>query len=113
MYSGYEVILAPHISPAKGDFDCYVRFREARGLIAPDELKIFVNKTLSVSERVITLIHELLHEAFPAWEEAKVETTAQDTFSRLTRSQLGFFQFFVMTSQEVQATLKANGLSPA
>ena len=56
--------------------------------------------------RVITLVHELMHEIYPNWQEPRVERESKKVFRGLTVPQLGFFQFFVMTKGEIQSALK-------
>ncbi|MDD5605971.1 MAG: hypothetical protein PHR51_01450 [Patescibacteria group bacterium] len=103
LHSGYEVVLSAKMVVAKGE---YVRFREAKGYIAPDELRIYINKNIGINDRVITLVHELLHELYPSWRELRVENQSKQIFKHLTVSQLGFLQFFVMTKSEIDAALK-------
>ncbi len=100
--SGYRVILVNKLLPKKSQS----RSRGAKGYIVPDELKIYINKAIGVNDRVITLIHELLHELYPQWTERKVERECKSIFRGLKVSQLGFLQFFVMTKSEMQSALK-------
>jgi len=72
----------------------------AKGQIEPDTLIIFVNGNLELNDRALTLIHELFHEIFPEWDERRIEQVACRTFEKLTVSQLGFFQFFVLKKGE-------------
>ncbi|HCL47839.1 TPA: hypothetical protein DHW58_02535 [Patescibacteria group bacterium] len=104
LYSGYEVILTG--VPQSGVNKRGARHRAAKGYIVPDELKIFINRRIGVNDRVITLIHELMHEIYPDWQEPRVESESKKMFRGLTVPQLGFFQFFVMTNAEVQSALK-------
>jgi hypothetical protein len=67
-----------------------------KGYIEPDEGKIYINKKLALNDRVVTLIHELIHEIKPRWSELKVESEAVRLFKKLTVSELGFFQYFVL-----------------
>ena len=104
LYSGYEVILTsvPQARATKPG----IRRRAAKGYIVPDELKIFINRQIGVNDRVITLIHELMHELFPNWQEPRVERESKLVFRHLTVPRLGFFQFFVMTPRELHTALK-------
>ena len=106
--SGYEVILTRRLDPMRPGPVAVLRFRKARGYIVPDQLKIFINQNIGVSDRVVTLIHELLHEIYPAWTEAKVERVSKQVFRDLAVPQLGFLQFFVMTKPEIHAALKGS-----
>ena len=109
LYSGYRVILTADFGAQKTGGLA----RGIKGYILPDALKIFVNKTIGINDRVTTLIHELLHEIYPAWREPQVERTSKQIFNQLTVPQLGFLQFFVMTPKEVRTMLKSHHLSPA
>ena len=102
--SGYDVVLTSKLKPPKDIRG--LRFRSVKGYIVPDSLKIYISKALSVNDRVITLIHELLHEIYPAWTESKVERESKSIFQSLTVPQLGFLQFFIMTKSEINNTLK-------
>lgn len=104
---GYRVVLTDYGVP-KGK---RAKQRLAKGYIEPDSLKIYINKNLGLNDRVITLVHELLHEIFPAWGERRVEREAGKTFNRLNIDQLGFLQFFVMTPLDTKNFL-AGRLSP-
>lgn len=83
-----------------------LRFRRTKGFIAPDQLKIYINQNIGVNDRVITLVHELLHEIYPEWTEPKVERESKNAFKDLTVPQLGFLQFFVMSRSELKSTLR-------
>lgn len=102
--SGYEVQLVRSVRTRKP----YVLARPAKGYLAPDDLKIVIDKSLGLNDRVITLIHELLHETFPAWLEERVERSAVRLFHHLTISQLGFLQFFVLSKGDTFNFLKAH-----
>lgn len=96
--SGYDVILMRANKWPKADV--FHRRRGIKGYILPDELKIYINQNIGINDRVITLIHELLHELFPTWQENRVERSAKKIFKNLNIAQLGFLQFFVMTPVE-------------
>jgi len=100
--SGYEVILVTKLMPKKA----VGRSRGVKGYIVPDELKIYISKAIGINDRVITLIHELLHEIYPQWSEVKVEQECKRIFRGLKVSQLGWLQFFVMTKTEMHNALK-------
>lgn len=102
--SGYQVVLTKKISP-RGHQASH-KFREAKGFIVPDQLKIYINRSISINDRVVTLIHELMHEISPSWQEATVESACKQSFRKLTVSQLGFLQFFVMTRGELATAIK-------
>jgi hypothetical protein len=100
--SGYEVILVSKLMPKKSG----ALSRGVKGYIVPDELRIYISKAMGINDRVITLIHELLHELYPQWSEVKVEQECKSIFRGLRVSQLGWLQFFVMTKAEMQSALK-------
>ncbi|MEA1909612.1 MAG: hypothetical protein U9M89_01100 [Patescibacteria group bacterium] len=106
--SGYRVILTDKVPKGRGKgFASGIK-----GYIVPDDLKIFINKKIGINDRVETLIHELLHEIYPAWAEKEIDAEAKRIFRSLNISQLGYLQFFIMTPQEVNTALKSNHLSP-
>lgn len=107
--SGYEVILMTANRWPKADV--YHRRRGIKGYIVPDEMKIYINQSIGINDRVVTLIHELLHEIFPDWSEDRVETNAKKIFKSLSVPQLGFFQFFVVTPSETKKLLSQHRLA--
>ena len=102
--SGYRVILTKKIEKDSHSGLC----RGIKGYILPDQLKIFINKSFGVNDRVVTLIHELLHEIHPSKTENQVDRLSKTIFNNLNVSQLGFLQFFIMSPVEIRSTLKAN-----
>jgi len=74
--------------------------KTVKGYIEPDEGKIYINKTLGLNDRVVTLIHELIHELKPRWSEERVEGEAVRLFKHLKVAELGFLQFFVLTPKD-------------
>lgn len=107
--SGYDVVLMKANKWPKRDV--YHRRRGIKGYIVPDEMKIYINQSIGINDRVVTLIHELFHEIYPDWSEDKVESEAKKTFKKLSVSQLGFLQFFVVTPAETKRLLKQHQLS--
>jgi len=107
MTSGYRVILTKNVSRSQRKGFA----RGIKGYIVPDDLRIYINKTIGVNDRVVTLVHELLHEIYPAWTEGKVNQSAKRIFQKLTVPQLGFLQFFIMVPAEIKSMLKSNNLS--
>ena len=105
--SGYKVILTSNVSRSNKKGSA----RGIKGYIVPDDLKIYINKNIGVNDRVVTLVHELLHEIYPVWAENKVNQSAKRIFQTLTVPQLGFLQFFIMVPAEIRAMLKSNNLS--
>lgn len=107
--SGYEVILMSANRWPRADV--FHRRRGIKGYIVPDEMKIYINQSIGINDRVVTLIHELLHEIEPNWTEDKVEASAKKIFKKLGVSQLGFLQFFVVTPAETVKLLRQHRLS--
>lgn len=103
LHSGYEVILTKKMN--LNDLDDAVRFREAKGYIVPDDLKIYINSNIGINDRVITLLHEMMHDLYPSWSEERVESQSKQVFKNLTVPQLGFLQFFVMTRPEIKSAM--------
>jgi len=99
--SGYEVRLVNSVR-TKRPYTLLARARSTKGYIVPDDLTIYIDKNLGLNDRVITLIHELLHEIYPAWEEPRVEGESRRLFNNLNVSQLGFLQFFVLTKGDIR-----------
>ena len=106
--SGYEVILTRSKDWSNAISGYH---RGIKGYIAPDELKIYVSQSIGINDRVITLIHELLHEIWPSWSETKVESNAKKIFQSLSVAQLGFLQFFVVTPTENRRLLRQQQLT--
>ena len=98
LQSGYEV----HLVNSAKNRKPYTLARDTKGYLLPDDLKIYIDKHLGLNDRVITLVHELLHEVHPDWEEDRVEDNAQRIFNKLNVDQLGFLQFFVLGKGDVR-----------
>ena len=98
--SGYEVRLVN--SARKGAMKPYTIARPTKGYIVPDDLTIYIDRNLGLNDRVVTLIHELLHEIHPHWEETRVEIESRRIFNNLNVSQLGFLQFFVLGKRDIK-----------
>lgn len=65
------------------------------GVIVPDENAILINRTLSLEERVKTVLHELIHLAEPLLSENKTKLATQKLFTGLTEHQRGYLEFLV------------------
>jgi len=104
LHSGYRVILTSDFTRQKSGGLA----RATKGYILPDDLKIFINRGININDRVVTLIHELLHEIKPSWEETKVDHKSKSIFKKLTISELGFLQFFIMSPAEIRAMLSTH-----
>lgn len=68
------------------------------GLVIPDRNEIIINKNLDLKERVLTLIHELIHLANPRFNEKQTENSAQTLYTKLSDRNLGFLEFAVSHS---------------
>lgn len=76
--------LAPHIC----------RWRNVvKGLTLPDRNEIAINKSLNLKERVLTLIHELVHLADKNLTEDETEEVAQKLYRNFNNRELGFMEF--------------------
>lgn len=62
-----------------------------KGFIEPDNDTILINKQLNSQEKIITIIHEFIHEIEPRWSEEKVERQANKIFLTLEKNDLDFF----------------------
>ena len=54
------------------------------GYIDPETDRIIIRRNLSMKERAITLLHEIVHECYPEWSEEDVEACAQYTYTQLS-----------------------------
>lgn len=74
------------------------RFRgiPVKGFIEPDNDTILICRNLSHEEKIITIIHELLHEIKPHWSENKVETHSNRLFQNLKKSERRFFENLII-----------------
>lgn len=72
--------------------------KNIKGLVLPDRNEIIINKKLLLKERVLTLIHELIHILLPRLSETKTEKEAKKLYSEFSDSDLGFFEFAVSHS---------------
>lgn len=68
------------------------------GLIIPDRNEIIINKSLILQERVLTLVHELIHLVDPKLSEKQTEASAQTLYTKLSDRSLGFLEFAVSHS---------------
>lgn len=65
---------------------------KVKGFIEPDNDTILICRNLSQEEKIITIIHEFLHEIEPRWQEAKVEKYSNQLFQKLTPPEKLFFE---------------------
>ncbi|MBU6389562.1 hypothetical protein KGQ71_03530 [Patescibacteria group bacterium] len=98
--SGYEIRFFPRHRLEQLALDAPSEVKRHRhsnimGLIMPDENIIGLANDLSIDERVMTLIHELIHLIHEQWDEEEVESLTEELEQTLTPEQFGFFQFLV------------------
>jgi hypothetical protein len=63
-----------------------------KGLFLPETDTILINKTLSQEEKIITIIHEYLHEIYPEWSENKIERHCLKLYRELNKKDRIFFE---------------------
>ncbi|MFZ5391659.1 MAG: hypothetical protein ACOZAR_00490 [Patescibacteria group bacterium] len=63
-----------------------------KGFIEPDTDTILINDSLDEPEKIITIIHEFIHEIQPGWSENKVEKTSQAIYKSMLPADKIFFQ---------------------
>ena len=63
-----------------------------KGFIEPDTDTILINNNMSDSEKIITIIHEFLHEIKPNWSENQVEKKSLQLFRSMTSPDQLFFK---------------------
>lgn len=69
-----------------------------KGAILPDKNEIIINSALDLKERVLTLIHELVHIIQPKYSERKTESETHKIYHRLKDPDLGYLEFAVSHS---------------
>lgn len=98
--SGYEIRSLPQReleslaldapSKVKRHFDS-----DIYGIILPDQDAIGIAREISVEEKAITLLHELIHLFDEEMPEDQVEEMTEELENNLTPDQFGFLQFLV------------------
>jgi len=78
--------LTPHISRSRG---------LVHGLVMPDRNEIAINENLSLKERVLTLVHELIHIADKRYSEKVTEKLTHKLYKNFSDGELGFMEFAV------------------
>lgn len=63
-----------------------------KGFIVPESDTILINQNMADDEKIVTIIHEFIHELEPTWSEAKVEKKCQELFDKLNRTDRHFFK---------------------
>ena|SRR5438105_596623 len=64
-----------------------------KGYIDPATDQIFIRRNLSIRERALTLLHEVIHECYPDWSEPDVEACAVYTYDRLSNQERAIVNF--------------------
>lgn len=98
---GFHILICSDIQVKKisGFSPTYCRDKNAiNGLILPDRNEIIINKNLNPKERVLTLMHELIHLADSKLNENQTEDRAQSLYRTLSDKNLGFLEFAVSHS---------------
>jgi len=70
------------------------------GYIDPVRDKIVIRRNLSIKERALTLLHEIVHECYPEWSEADVEACAQYTYAQLSHDDQAIVAFLATDPAE-------------
>lgn len=71
-----------------------------KGYIDPLTDRIIIRRDLSLEERSLTLLHEIVHECYPQWSEADVEACAQYTYQNLSETDRGIIHFLATDPEE-------------
>ncbi len=85
--TGYDITFRDRL-PTFGHKDA-----KANGYIDPANDRIVIRRGLSPNDRALTLLHEIVHDCYPEWSEADVESCAQFVYQRLSREDRGIVQF--------------------
>lgn len=74
------------------------------GYIDPINDRIIIRRNLSIQERALTLLHEIVHECYPEWSEADVEACAQFTYVQLSEQDQAIVAFLATDPAETALT---------
>ena len=72
------------------------------GYIDPLNDRIIIRRGLSIEERALTLLHEIVHECYPEWSEEDVEACAQYTYQQLSEDDQGIVAFLATDPSETR-----------
>ncbi len=75
---------------------------QANGFIDPATDRIVIRRDLTLKERAITLLHEIVHEVYPEWTEEDVEHCAQYTYENLSEEDRGIVNFLATDPAETR-----------
>jgi len=98
--SSYDVVITNKLTGCGRGHDRYTQ-----GMILPDQMRILIKDGLSPEERTKTLIHELIHESHPDWDEEAVEKNTQTLFESLNDEDKGYFMFYAQEAAHTQTNL--------
>lgn len=73
---------------------------QINGYIDPATDRIVIRRNLSIKERALTLLHEIVHECYPEWSEEDVESCAQYTYSQLGEDDQAIISFLATDPAE-------------
>ena len=98
--SGYEIRILPQRTLERLSLDAPAEVKrhlqsEIYGLIMPDENTIGLAEELSLEERSVTLLHEMIHLFKAEIDEEDVEELTLNIEQQLTPDQSGFLKFLV------------------
>ncbi len=90
--TGYDITFRNHLRTFGG---CKVH-----GYIDPVSDKIVIRKDLPLKERALTLLHEIVHECYPEWQESDVESCATYTYDQLSEQDKAIVHFLATDPAE-------------
>ena len=71
-----------------------------KGYIDPANDRIVIRRGLSPDDRALTLLHEIVHDCYPDWNEEDVEECARFVYENLSSSDQGIVQFLATDPDE-------------
>ncbi len=95
--TGYDITFRDRL-PKFGHRD-----NKANGYIDPVNDRIVIRRGLSLDDRALTLLHEIVHDCYPEWSEEDVESCAQFVYRRLSKQDRGIVQFLATDPDETDA----------
>lgn len=72
------------------------------GYLDPVNDRIVIRRNLPIEERAVTLLHEIVHECYPEWDEADVEACARYTYERLSDQDQAIVHFLATDPEETR-----------
>ncbi len=73
---------------------------QVSGWLDPVNDRILIRRGLSLEERSITLLHELVHQCYPDWSEEDVESCAVYIYDRLAEEDKAILGFLATDPAE-------------